>query len=253
LPIQFEKWVIPLADLRALVRGQVDLWWIRTGNARCQSWLSQPESILSDGERERHQRYVFEQHRDQFLVSRALLRHTLSRYSDRPPEDWQFQTNEFGKPEIVSNQNPSRLRFNMSHCDGLVLCGITISNDIGVDCENVDRQFNLEQLAGRVLSSRERDYLNSVPLTVQKRTFVRLWTLKEAYVKARGLGMALPLQKVSFDLCTMSRIKISFDHEIGDHSESWQFSQPELSEPFVAAIAVNLPRNEPFVTRIHEA
>jgi 4'-phosphopantetheinyl transferase len=145
------------------------------------------------------------------------------------------------------------LRFNLSHCDGLVLCGVTRDCDIGVDCENLNRHVEIEKLAARVFSAREQEFFNSMPAPMRTKTFFRIWTLKEAYVKARGLGMSLPLEKFSFDLAASNGFRIAFSPEVQDQSEDWQFVQPTLSVPFVAAVAVKSPREEPLSIELHRA
>ncbi len=208
---------------------------------------------MSGDERERHQRFVFQKDRDQFLIARALLRKTLSRYSAEKSGDWRFQTSEFGKPEIDATQNPSQLRFNVSHCDGLVLCGVTVGCQIGVDCENIDRNVEIERLAPCVFAAKEREYLDSVPESLRTETFFRFWTLKEAYLKARGIGMSLSLREFSFDISATQLINVSFSPRIEDHPQNWQFVQPSVHGPFVIALAVNLPHGEKLNIELWEA
>lgn len=229
-----------------LDRGGVHLWHISTEAAKQNNWLHRYRDLLSDDEHQRHQKFVFEKDRDQFLISRALLRTTLSRYSGERPDAWRFRLNEFGKPEIEPAQNGSKLRFNISHCEGLVVCGLTIGHDLGVDCENINREFNLRQLASEVFSNSEREHLQSLPPFQRTETFFRLWTLKEAYIKARGIGMSLPLRKISFDITAADRIAVFFGDGIQDQSEKWQFVEPVFPDPFSVAIAVRIPCREAF-------
>jgi 4'-phosphopantetheinyl transferase len=230
-----------LSELIELTDGQVHLWYSRTENAKPQHWVGHCEGLLSPSERARHQRFVFQRDRDQFLIARVLLRTTLSRYSSLQPGDWRFQVNEFGKPEIDSSQTPSPLRFNLSHCDGLVICGVTVGRKIGVDCENTQRHVEISNLAPRVFSACEQECLESAPASARAETFFRFWTLKEAYIKARGLGMQIPLPEFSMDFANSDSIGISFSRKIEDQSRAWQFFEPALPAPFLAAVAVNLP------------
>ena len=234
-----------MSELKGLSRGEVHLWHLSTDDAKQQGWLARYDHLLTNEDRARQQKFVFEKDRDQFLIARAFLRTTLSRYSHQKPADWQFQVNKFGKPSIVNGPADSGIRFNLSHCAGLIICGVTIGCEIGVDCENIDRRLEIEQLAPRVFSTSEQQFLASRPASEQKETFFRFWTLKEAYIKARGIGMSLPLQKFSIELAAAPPIRIEFDAEIQDQPQNWQFSQPTFSSPFVAAVAVNLPQQEP--------
>lgn len=181
------------------------------------------------------------------------MRTTLSRYADIVPENWKFKLNEFGKPSIDAEHSDSRIRFNLSHCDGLLICGVTLDCEIGVDCENSDRKVEIEQLSTRVFSLREQEYFHSVSADRRQETFYRLWTLKESYIKACGIGMSLPLQQFSFDLAAKPPIRIRFDREIQDHPHEWQFAEPTFSKPYFAAVAVNLPQEEPLSVELHSA
>lgn len=239
--------------LRELTRGQVHLWHVSTEDAKQRGWLSRYRHLLTTDDHDRHQRFVFEKDRDQFLIARAFVRTTLSRYANIHPEYWQFQVNEFGKPSIDPKFLDARIRFNLSHCDGLLICGVTVDCEIGVDCENSDRKVEIEQLATRVFSQSEQEYFHSVPAAGRKETFFRLWTLKESYIKARGIGMSLPLQHFSFDLAATPPIGIGFGHEIQDRPQEWQFSELAFSKPYFAAVAINLPQEEPLNIELHAA
>lgn len=242
-----------MTELRKLTRGQVHLWHVLTEAAKHQGWLSRYHHLLTSEDRARHQSFVFEKDRDQFLIARAFVRTTLSRYADIKPEDWQFQVNEFDKPSIVARGSEAKIRFNLSHCAGLLICGVTVGCEIGVDCENSDRRVEIEQLAPRVFSPSEQQYFHSVSASQRKETFFRLWTLKEAYIKARGIGMSLPLQQFAFDLAATPPIRISFDGEIHDQPQAWQFAEPTFTKPYFAAVAVNLPQEESLSIELHAA
>ena len=235
-----------------LKTGQVHLWYVLNDNSKQRDWLAHCHGLISSDENDRYQRFVFEKDRNQFLIARALLRRTLSRYSVVQPQDWRFETNEFGKPEIESGQNLSQLRFNLSHCDGLILCGVTIGKDIGVDCENTNRPVDINRLSPRVFSTSEQEFLASVPKAKLNVAFFRLWTLKEAYVKARGIGLAIPLKEFSVEYAQSSRIEVSFGPEIDDRSKSWQFFQPMMSKPHIVAAAVNQRYEDKLNFELHE-
>ncbi len=236
---------VDLSEIRELKRGQVRLWQIRTEDAIRKRWLTRHVGLLSADENRRHGRFIFQKDRDQFLIARILLRSTLSRYLNVEPKDWRFQQNEFGKPEIKPGRRPLPLRFNISHCNGLILCGVTVDCEIGVDCENIRRAIAIERLAPRVLSVDEQEVLASVPASKRIETFFRFWTLKESYIKARGLGMTLPLQDVSFDFDVEERLRVCFGLRVHDRPQAWQFFAPNLDSPFLAAVAISLPNDEP--------
>ena len=231
-----------MSDLLELADGMIHLWYANTSGTDLRKWLDRCGDLMSSDERKRQQRFVFQKDRDQFLIARVLLRTTLSRYVSNRPEDWRFRTNKYGKPELALDQSVTPLRFNLSHCDGLVLCGVTVGHDIGVDCENLNRKVDFGGLAERAFSERERRFLKSVSDKMVPETFFRFWTLKEAYIKARGLGMSLPLQMISFDIFDKQAAQISFGPEIQDTPSNWQLIQPGFSAPHIAAVAIHLPQ-----------
>jgi 4'-phosphopantetheinyl transferase len=169
-------------------------------------------AILSPGEKRRMARLLSQPKQDLFLLAHGLLRTELSRYtgfqsptpiaqspkSDCPvvdPAAWRFKTAAHGRPEIAAPKSP--LRFNLSHTQGLAACAVTNGCDVGIDVENITRKHS-PRLAERVFSRRELKTLRGLPAGEQARRFFELWTLKEAYLKARGLGLMIPLKTFSF-------------------------------------------------------
>jgi 4'-phosphopantetheinyl transferase len=223
-------------------------------------WLTEPEAVtdpslleaytrlLSPEEREQWQRFHFERHRRQYLVSHALVRLTLSRYAPLAPEAWTFVTNPYGRPEVDGAHN-TRLRFNLSHTDGLVLCAVTLDADLGVDVEDTARGGQPLELAPRVFAPSELAALHALPAPLQRERFFAYWTLKEAYIKARGLGLALPLQQFAFHLAPGEPPRISFDPCLADAPEAWRFFQFQPSPRHLAALAVRQPSERPCSVR----
>lgn len=117
----------------------------------------------------------------------------LSRYLDAKPDHLRFCYNPFGKPALTEPQGAGALRFNMSHSDDLALYAVTSGQEVGVDIEHLRDDFASEQIAERFFSPREVAMLHAVPLNMRTRGFFNCWTRKEAYIKARGEGLSLPL------------------------------------------------------------
>lgn len=198
------------------------------------------ESLLTDDELTQMSRLYFARHRHQFLITRALIRSTLSDYFPLEPTDWRFGKNSYGKPEISFPDNIGPVRFNLSHCEGLILCGIAREHDIGVDVENAQRstQAAFENLSS-YFSPTEITDLAGLPPEQQKQRFFDYWTLKEAYIKARGLGLAISLAKFSF-LFEADRLNGFSTHpDLNDDASNWQFWRMSLAERYRIAVAVN--------------
>ena len=131
----------------------------------------------------------------EFLVGRALLRHVLSQFVPGvDPINWRFKTNPFGKPEIESPVGGSRLKFNLAHCKGVLVLAVGELESLGVDVENTVRTGNLDDIARLHFSPEEYADLCQDTLLFVRR-FIEYWTLKEAFIKAIGLGLSLPLNQ----------------------------------------------------------
>ena len=223
---------LPLPD------DEVHLWHVDPGSVRNPAILSHYRSLLSADERQRYARYRLEAVRHQFLVTRGLVRTLLSGYGPLEPGAWQFECNAFGRPEVMNFPGSRRLRFNLSHCDGCIVCGLAWNRDLGVDVEFIDRRSGGPHLAQRFFAPREVDDLLALPLAQQRRAFFDYWTLKEAYIKARGKGLAIPLDKFGFILRSGQAIRMECDAELGDVATAWQFMQLDLSPRHRLALAV---------------
>ena len=201
----------------------VDL--VLTDNAEALAKRDQYLPLLSPDEHERMARLVFERDRQRFLLTRALVRTMLSRYAAVTPAGWQFIANVHGRPEILDRPaGVPDLRFNISHTDGLIACAVTIGREVGVDVEHVGRRLT-QDVAARFFAPAEVAHLQSLPEDDQERLFFDYWTLKEAYIKARGFGLALPLGDFAFHLAAAGAPAISFEPSMPDDPATWQFLQ----------------------------
>src|SRR5262249_31749995 len=129
--------------------------------------------------------------------------------------DWQFATNEFGKPWIENIDLQARdLSFSLSHTRGCVACAITCNAPLGVDVESIDQSQHVQEIADRYFSEREAVWLSKCSDELRNIRFTELWTLKEAFLKARGLGLSGSLTDVSFGCDEHSRIEIFASHTV---------------------------------------
>jgi 4'-phosphopantetheinyl transferase len=211
---------------------------VRTDDRGVLSRLDAYRRLMDVSEQARHDRLVREDGRISFVITRALVRTLLSRFVDVPAANWTFTMNEHGRPE-AANLPPGAppLRFNISHTDGLVACAITVERDIGVDVENIERPVE-HDIAGRFFAPREVSDLRALPPDRQRVVFFDYWTLKEAYIKARGLGLTLPLHHFAFDLTRGGDPVITFDGTIDDDPASWQFRQAWVTPRHRLAVGV---------------
>ena len=156
--------------------------------------------VLSEAEVARASRFHFERDRVQFVRSHVAMRHILSWYVSVEPRALRFEANAFGKPHLaVAGQDGyTDVQFNLSHAGGMALLAVARGVALGVDVEPIRADFAWQPIAKRFFSRRERDDIAGLPEHEQYRAFFRCWTRKEAYIKARGQGLSLPL--ASFDV-----------------------------------------------------
>jgi 4'-phosphopantetheinyl transferase len=162
------------------------------------SLLEQYAELLTKEETTKQQRYKFAKDKHDALITRAFVRDLLSYYADVEPKDWRFDKGEKDKPELVNAPRP--LRFNLSHTRGLIICAVTLTNDIGCDVEDISRNNDVLAIASRYFSTKETSELFSLPQENQRSRFFDYWTLKESYIKAWGLGLAIPLADFTFTI-----------------------------------------------------
>ena len=199
--------------------------------------------LLSPGERARFERYRVEGARREFLVGRALLRTTLSRYRDVPPDAWSFAMNAHGRPDIAGPiAADDGLTFNLSHTRGLVALAVSHRADLGVDVEASDRDSALADLSVRYFAEAEVAAVRAVAQdeAALRETFFAFWTLKEAYIKARGMGLALPLGGFAFEL-RPDAPTIAFSPACPDDAGRWRFLRRTVSDEHRLALAVSPP------------
>jgi 4'-phosphopantetheinyl transferase len=195
-------------------------------------------ALLSPEERDRMARLVFERDRRRFLLTRALVRTMLSRYAGVAPAEWTFIANVHGRPEILDRpQDVPDLRFNLSHTEGLIACAVTIGREVGVDVEHIQRRLTRD-VAGRFFAPSEVNHLKALAEDEQARAFFDYWTLKEAYIKARGFGLALPLADFAFTLSPPAPPQIAFEPALEDDPATWQFAQDWPTPVHRLALAV---------------
>ncbi len=223
-----------------LPEDEVHLWYLLPDEIEDARLFTAYEALLSPEERARRDRYRFEHSRREMVFTRALVRTTLSLYAPVSPAAWTFRQNEYGRPEIDLDIHPGLppLRFNLSNTRGLIACVITLDREVGVDVEDTTRPGETVSIADSFFSSTEVRALRALPEQQRRARFFDYWTLKEAYIKARGMGLALPLDQFSFLLDEAPPIRIAFDPKLADDPSSWQFEQFSLSPDHKTSAAV---------------
>jgi 4'-phosphopantetheinyl transferase len=250
---------VSIAETLALGGGIVDLWYCFLEADDAQP-LGEYEGLMTADERERHASFRFERDRRLFLATRALVRTVLSRYAAVRPGDWRFAAGPHGKPRIAHPAVTRSLHFNLANTRGLVVCAVSVAHEsIGVDAERLDRAMDPVELASRFFAPPEAQALGALPAPEQSRRFFTYWTLKESYIKARGLGLALPLDKFWF-LVDDEAIGIRLDAELEQDATRLRFALLDAPPCHMIAVGVDTgglalslraARVEPFSGRAH--
>lgn len=233
------SWGFMRSSVVGLQPGRAVVWFTNVNSVSDSRLLSEYESLLSDEERKRHQAFHFARDRHLYLVAHGLLRTSLSRYADVQPQSWTFSSEELGRPEIDSiAPHSDRIRFNLAHTGGLAACVIARNVDVGIDVECLDRRVDSASLAPRYFSQYETQQLAELSGAERETRFLEYWTLKEAYVKALGGGLSIPLDDFYFCRDQAGEWRIAFDAE-ASHPDDWQFACLRPTPKHVMSIAIH--------------
>jgi 4'-phosphopantetheinyl transferase len=229
---------VSIEETLASGRGIVDLWyWFYEGMDDA-DLVAAHEAIMTADEREQYVSFHFERDRLLFLATRALVRTVLSRYAPVAPPDWRFAARGHGRPRVTQPVVTPRVHFNLANTPGLVVCAVSVAHKrLGVDVERIDRKIDAIGLAEHNFSRSEVRALRALPASDQTGRFFALWTLKESYSKARGLGLALPLDQFSF-LVNDDQIGAAFDPRLADDPMSWRFALLDVPPKHIIALSV---------------
>ena len=199
-------------------KGSIDLWWVPVPDVNVSSLYSHYHRVLSAAEHQRFLSQRLPKGQLQFLITRIVLRYLFSLYHpETQPAQWIFEKSETGRPQVDLSQ--SSLQFNLTHTGNLLLIAVTGSGAPGVDAEVLGRKADVARIAQRYFSSAEAvQILDSAP-ELRNELFLRFWTLKEAAVKATGLGLARSITRFSFTSPMTKNFK---------HTDDWYMQGHEV-------------------------
>lgn len=225
-------------DLAASGDG-VDVWLAFYDEIDDTALLERFSTLLSVEERRQEARFHFADDRKRYRVTRALLRTTLSRYAPVAPEGWSFATNAYGRPHIASaHGDVADISFNLSHTRGLIALAVTRGQAVGIDVENLAVREVSTGIADRFFSPIEVEELAATPPPRQQDRFFEYWTFKESYIKARGMGLSIPLDKFSFRFPHEAAVQFAVHPELGDDAARWNFAQYRPAPDYLLALCV---------------
>jgi len=228
-----------------LVEGQVQVWAASLDVPVDQR--RRLEATLSQDERARAARYRLEDPARRFVVARGVLRELVGMYLDVSPTAIALVADEHGKPALrYRGEHP--LEFNVTHSGDLALYAFTLGRRVGVDVERIRPMTNMRALVDRVFSEAERLVFERLGADEQVDAFFSTWTRKEAFVKARGSGIAGQLDKFDVTVRRTEPARLLRVEGDGAGPSQWSLAHLEPAEGFVGAVAVEAPELE-FVCR----
>lgn len=228
-------WRPPPHD-RILPGHEVHVW--RAALDQPLSQLDSPQQTLAADEQARADCFHFERDRQRYIAARGMIRTLLSSYLGIPAVDVRFVYNEYGKPALDPQLRQGDLHFNVSHSGDLALFAFARHAQVGIDIEFIRSNIEYEQIAQRFFSSQERRALSVLPVTEMGVGFFRCWTRKEAYIKARGQGLSIPLDQFTVSLGPGEPARLL--HYQNDPQEAARWSLYDLAPGagYAAALAV---------------
>ena len=219
-----------------LADNEVHVW-----RAQLELSLSQVQElrgILTDDELDRANRFSFEIDRQRFIAARGTLRSILSRYITMHPSHLRFHYNQYGKPFLAPEFSAYLFNFNLSHSGSMALYAITWNMEIGVDVERVRSDFEYEAIAERFFSANEVAILRTIPTEKKLEAFYNCWTRKEAYIKAHGKGLSLPLDSFDVSFAPWQPPMLLITKDEPQERSLWTILDLKLRLGYVGALAV---------------
>jgi 4'-phosphopantetheinyl transferase len=221
-------WQSAPSELR-LGPNEVHVW--RTSLACEPATLHRLEATLAEDEKSRAQRFVFERDRNHYIAGRGILRDLLGKYLSCAPAGLRFRYGPQEKPALDAEETPRSARFNLSHSHGLAVFAFSLGGEVGIDLEFIRPDFATDDIAARFFSARELAELRALPAELRAEGFFLCWTRKEAYVKARGTGLHIPLESFDVSLTPGQPGKL-----VSPDSERWTIWSFQPAAGFVGAI-----------------
>jgi 4'-phosphopantetheinyl transferase len=228
-------WCLPPETL-ILGSDEVHVW-----RATLDQPTSQIESFrhtLAADEQARAERFYFQRDREHFIVARGVLRSLLGFYLNKAPECLSFRYSTHGKPALAWESCGDTVCFNLSHSHGVALYAVTRGREVGIDLECIRYNLETEQIAERFFSRREISTLRALPAALRRYAFFLCWTRKEAYIKARGEGLSLPLDQFDVSLIPGEPAALLSIHPDPHEALHWSLRELIPAPGYVAALAV---------------
>jgi 4'-phosphopantetheinyl transferase len=227
--IRYPEPFTPAPRLRA---NEVHIWTLRD----CPVDISEYTSLLSHEELNRASRFRFTHLFDRFAADHGRLRLLLAAYLETSPREILFAENSHGKPRLL--EPACRLRFNMSHTDGLTMVALCLDAELGIDVEAVRDIADRESIAAMHFSQPENAALDAEPEHEKTAAFFRCWTRKEAFIKANGAGLSIPLDTFAVTLSSHEQAALLYCTWDARESSRWDLIHLDPAPGYIGALAI---------------
>jgi 4'-phosphopantetheinyl transferase len=225
------SWLLPPSNL-TLTDNEIHVWKAELDYERAD--LRQLFALLAPDEQQKAARFHFEKDRNHYAAARGLLRLILSSYLSKDPKNLRFAYNPYGKPALDSDF----LQFNVSHSHGMALYAVARHCPVGIDLERMRTDFGWRQIVEQYFSAQEFDALIQLPESQQCRAFFDGWTRKEAYIKAKGQGLSIPLNQFDVSLSPAEPAALLRTQWDAQEAAQWTLYALNPGEGYAGAIAI---------------
>ena len=230
-----QEWLVPPEDL-TLLEDEVHVW--RASMEQPEATIQNLRQILAADELVKAGRFHFEKDRKSFIVAHGLLRTLLGCYLHMHADRVRFCVNNYGKPSLDPSVHEQPLSFNMSHSHKLALYAFTFQRQVGIDVEYMRAEVDFEGVARHSFSPVEQGVLHTLPIEARKQVFYNCWTRKEAYIKARGMGLSLPLDLFDVSMRSGEPAALLTSREDARETGRWRFEELMPGDGYAGALVV---------------
>lgn len=233
----FSAWS-PRPAAPALLPGEIHVWHVTIDLPPAR--LGPLYTLLQSDEQQRAARFRFALHRDRFIARRGLLRLLLASYLALPASALRFAHGPQGKPYLTGDHGTPELSFSLSHADSIALVAVTHAGAVGVDVEVTRSEVDILSLASRFFAPAEIAAIRALPVVRQTAACYACWTRKEAYTKALGTGLSLPLDSFAVTV-EPEQAALLWDERDATAPRQWRLYAPLSGPEIYAAVAVGRP------------
>lgn len=231
-----DAWAPPPAGPLALNADEVHVW--RASLRPPPHVLARLEAHLSSDERARAARFRFPEHRAAFTAGRGAQREILSRYAGLPPHALAYSETKYGKQSLAGIAAELGIRYNVSNSGGLALYAVTLRREVGVDLEQLKPMPDGIDIARRFFSAPENEVFAALDEGVRDLAFFCCWTRKEAYIKAVGEGLSMPLDRFDVAFAPGEPARILRTRGEEDEAGRWSMAELHPGPGYVGALVV---------------